>query len=301
MRCMHRPVVCWRWFVCVVLVVWPLQVRGAERVAVTLDVSGSVLLVSELNGFEDESPLLRTHYLSVGNRVVIAAGGEVTLMHLEQFKRFTVRGPNEVRIQAEGVSLKTGTVEPVAASGHTHLGLLASLGRDRKAIKTPSAVIGIRDLDRKAGQIVLIAPLDKEKMGEERPLFAWHPLPDLTDYRLLLKTVDGNVVLDTPVTTNPFPLPDTVSLQAGGHYLWQVLAGTEEQAAQSLPWSLAVLTAEEQAELQRWRPPAEAPTSDHVLYALLLEKMGVIQGAKAQWQRLHERDPADPLFAKKAR
>ncbi|MEO5350904.1 MAG: hypothetical protein H7836_14865 [Magnetococcus sp. YQC-3] len=291
----------WLSLLLALLLVWPHPALTAERVAVALDVSGPVTLVSALNGFEDESPLQRTNYLSVGNRVVIAAGGEVTLMHLEQFKRFTVRGPNEVSIQAEGVTLKTGQVEPLAGSGHAHLSLLASLGKERKTLKMPSAAIGIRDLDKKAGGIVLISPLDKERLSGEPPLFAWHPVPDQANYRLLLKKADGSVLLETPATANPFPLPDTLPLQAGEQYFWQVVAGSEESAVQSLPWSFTLLTAEEQRDLQQWRPPMDAPISDHVLYALLLERMGVIREAKAQWQRLHERDPADPLFAKKAR
>ncbi|MBF0401768.1 MAG: hypothetical protein HQL90_13500 [Magnetococcales bacterium] len=293
-----------RWFIlCLLLsVACPPGVHAGERerVAVTLDVQGEVMLISELNGFEDESPLLRTNHLSVGDRVTIPAGGAVTLMHLESFKRFLIRGPNMAVVEAAGFKLKKGVAKPLANQDQA-VGLLATLGKERKNFNLPEVVVGIRDLNKKVGGIVLLSPVDKERLLAERPEFVWHPREDLSDYRLIIKGDAGEIVLDTPVAGTPFRLPAAVTLQPGGHYYWQVVAGKEGEAAQSIPWSFVVLSPAERAELQQWRPAAKAPISDHVLYALLLEKMGVLQEAKAEWQRLHERDPADPLFSKKAK
>lgn len=282
------------------LFAWPLTLRGAERVAVTLDVSGPVMLISELNGFQDESPLLRTHYLSVGDKVTIGKGGAVTLMHLGSFKRFVIQGPNEVSIQTDKFVPKTGVAKPIKQADQA-VGMLATLDKDRKIFKLPNVVIGIRDLNKKVGDVVLISPTDKEQIVESSPEFAWHPRSELTAYRLIIQDSDGVVILDTPVTTTPFRLPDTVSLQAGGHYFWQIVADNQGNPAQSLLWSFKMVTTEEQATLQQWHPAANAPISDHVFYALLLEKMGIVQAAKQQWQLLHTRDPADPLFMKKAK
>lgn len=279
---------------------WPLSLLGAERVGVALDVSGPVMLISELNGFQDESPLLRTHYLSEGDRVTVAQGGSVTLMHLVSFKRFVIQGPNEVSIKTEGFFPKTGVAKPLEKADQATT-MLAALDKGRTLFKLPGVAIGVRDLNKKVGDVVLISPTDKEQILETHPEFSWHHRPEMTDYRLIIQDRDGVAVLDTPVTSTPFRLPDTVSLQAGGHYFWQIVADNQGKPAQSILWSFDMLTAEEQAVLQQWRPAPDAPISDQVLYALVLEKMGVAGAAKQQWQQLHKRDPSDPLFTKKAK
>ncbi|MEO5339827.1 MAG: hypothetical protein H7837_04820 [Magnetococcus sp. MYC-9] len=286
---------------CLLGLLWPWMACAADKIAVVLDVNGPVTVVSELNGFTDESPLLRTNHLSAGNRLLIGEGAEVTLMHLELFKRFTLRGPEEAVVQREGFQLRSGMAEPVAAATYGNLGMLASLGKGRSQLKMPEVVIGIRDLDKKIGDIILAAPVDKERVGEPRLEFAWHPLADTTDYRLMLRDADGGMVLDVPVQGSPFVLPESVVLQPGGRYTWQVVAANGARTEKSAVWSFEVLTSEEQESLQLWRPGADATISDRVLYAMLLEKLGVIRMAGQQWRILHEQQPADPLFAKKAR
>ncbi|MBF0184345.1 MAG: hypothetical protein HQM06_08145 [Magnetococcales bacterium] len=289
----------WRLFSLLLGLGLPLAAWSAERVGVALDVTGSVQLVSELNGFEDESPLQRTNGVAVGNRLKLAEGAEVVLMHLGSFKRYVLRGPNEVMVKEEGFVPKRGKAElQGAASGGTTV--LAALGKGRKAVNMPEVAIGVRDVSKKVGDIVLHSPQDKERLLGAEATFRWYALAGNGKYRLLIKEMDsGKSVLDQVVEGESFALSEAVGLQAGGRYSWQVTA-EDGQSALSEPWRFELISAADQAELQRLQPAAGAAISEQVLYAMVLEKMGVLAAAKRQWRLLHEQDPADALFARKA-
>ncbi len=274
----------------------PLFAWAGERVGVALDVTGSVQLISELNGFEDESPLQRTNALAVGNRVKLAEGAEVVLMHLASFKRYVVRGPNEVVVKEEGFMPKRGKAE-LQGSAAAHGTVLAALGKGRKAVNMPEVAIGVRDVSKKLGDIILASPQDKERLLPGTVGLRWHPLSGAEKYRVLVKEMGGEVVLEQEVPGESFSLPEGV-LKAAGRYSWMVMDAAG--AAQSEPWRFEVVSEAERDELRLMEPAHGAPISEQVLYAMVLEKMGVLGEAKRQWQRLHERDPADALFARKA-
>ncbi|MBF0099044.1 MAG: hypothetical protein HQM04_18810 [Magnetococcales bacterium] len=279
----------------VVGLLMPVFVWAGERVGVVLDVTGSVQLVSELNGFEDESPLQRTNGVSVGNRLQLAEGAEVVLMHLASFKRYVVRGPNEVVVKEAGFVPKRGKAElQGAAAGGM---VLAALGKGRKAVNMPEVAIGVRDVSKKVGDIILTAPQDKERLLDGEVGLRWYPFSGAEKYRVLIKELDGAVVVEQEVSGESVTLPEGV-LKAAGRYSWQVLDAAG--GAQSEPWRFEVVSEAERDELQRMAPASSAPISEQVLYAMVLEKMGIVGEAKRQWQRLHERDPADTFFARKA-
>ncbi len=286
----------WRVLSLLLVGLLPLFAWANERVGVALDVRGAVVLISELNGFSDESPLQRTNALAVGNRLQLAEGAEVVLMHLGSFKRYVLRGPNEVTVKEGGFVAKRGKAEvQEAAGGGT---LMAALGKGRKAVNMPEVAIGVREVSKKLGDILLVTPVDKERLLGGEQLLSWHALSGVEKYRLLVKEMGGALLLEQEVVGESFTLAEGL-LKAGGRYTWQVL--DESGSAQSEPWRFEVVSEGERAELQGMEPASGAAMSEQVLYAMVLEKMGVVSAAKRQWQRLHELDPADPLFARKAK
>jgi len=62
-----------------------------------------------------------------------------------------------------------------------------------------------------------------------------------------------------------------------------------------------IATSDLRARVERARPPANAAFGDRVLYALLLEELGVREEALRLWQALAAERPSDPDLAMRAR
>ena len=286
----------------VLLVGWPMVAFSSTRTAVALDVEGSVMLVSEFDGFEDESPLVRTDYLSPGNKVRISKGGRVTLLHLGKLQRYIFVGPDEILVDKNRFQRKN-RAKSISRSAKPYRGnLMAMLGKNRKTLRLTQSVIGVRDLaGKKFADILILSPLDQEKILAKRPEFRWSAIPGVRSYRFILKTKKGAPVLNTRVSTNQMRLPKKIRLKKGETYTWKVTSRTKTKNITSLEWSFIVASYKEQKDLNLLYPGKKAEISDHVLYAIFLEKMGFVGEAKKRWRVLQKLRPNDSLFQKKAK
>jgi hypothetical protein len=274
-----------------------------QRYAVVLDVKGEVILISEFDGFEDEAPLMRTNYLSMGNKIQLANDSQVVLLRLADYQQITYTGPDEILIQS-GLSQIGGTKResnPFAINGSTGGALLAVLGGQQSSTRMPQAVIGIRDLGKGSGSITLFSPVDWEKVIDSHPVFSWNNVKNAGPYRFILKEKAGASILDKEVRENSLTLPKSIRLKDGTAYTWMVTSRAGNEILQSMEWSFQVVTAADRASLRRILPKKDAKISNHVLYAMVLEKMGVISAAKKQWRVLNKLRPKDPLFKRKSK
>lgn len=283
----------------VLLIVWPVAAYSSARVAMVLDVAGSVTLISEFDGFEDESPLMRTNYLLPGNKLRLSKGGRVTLLHLEDLQRYIFKGPDEILVDANHFRGGGGQVRSEFKKSHGGA-ILALLAKNRRVLKNPQAVIGVRDVGgKKVGDILLYTPNNQEKILDKYPEFHWNDASGTHIYRFILKTKEGVVLLDQAVSTPFLHLPKRIKLIDGHSYRWQVVSDVDH--LHSLEWSFVVASQEERVGLDLLYPAENKPISDHVLYGVFLEKMGFLGEAKKQWRTLQKRYPEDSFFKKRAR
>lgn len=289
-------------FFIVLLTGLPVFAHSSSRVALVLDVKGLVELISVFDGFEDESPLMRTNYLSPGNKVRIAKGGQATLLHLRNMQRYVFAGPDEILVKQKQFQRKNNSLKTSTCAKPFQKNLVAMLEKNRISLKKPQSVIGVRDLaGKKFADIVLSTPVDQEKILATYPEFSWNAIPGIDSYRFVLKIKRGATLLNTKISTNHLRLPNMIRLKNGKTYTWQVTSAIKSKKIKSLEWSFVMVSRKEQADLNLLYPGEKAEISEHILYVMFLEKMGLAGEAKKHWRILQKLQPNDPLIQKKAR
>jgi hypothetical protein len=272
--------------------------------AVVLDLAGEVTLISEFDGFEDESPLRRTESLARGNRIVLASGSSVVLMNFTDYQRYSYKGPGEILITADGFQSKDDkelVLNPSNINSMVTTPLSIVLGVESKSYRLPVSVIGIRDLGKKQVDISLVSPVDWERVLSKHPEFNWLAVIGAVEYRFVLKDKSGAILVDTAVKNNRTVIPNSVKLADGAIYTWSVSVTNNGVTLKSPVWSMQITTAKEREEISRLLPSKNSPISEHVLYAIVLEKLGIMSAAKKQWRVLQGLRSSDRLFRSKAK
>jgi hypothetical protein len=303
MCCKRKPYVIWKFvFSIAMLLLLSDSAFSASRYAVTLDVKGEVTLISEFGGFEDESPLAITNYISHGNKIQLAKGSKVVLLRLDDYQQIVYTGPVEILVRPELSKSGLGNVSnPFAIKGAGGGRLLAALGAQKSTSRMPQAVIGIRGVVKKSASIRLISPVDWERVLNTHPTFTWNHIADTGLYHFVLREKNGDFILNRTVDTNSLTLSASIKLKSGTPYTWEVSSLKEELTFQSEKRSFQTATKSDRADFKLLAAKKDATISDHVLHAMILEKMGFITAAKKQWQVLHNLKPNDLFFRRKAK
>ena len=265
-----------------VLILGPiLTCSASNKAAVVLDLKGMVLLVTLFDGEEETSPLERAEHLPSGEIVRVPEGGSVTLLHMANFQRYLFPGPDEIKIAPRGFDSTRHKANPSGAAKPYRRDLMAALNKHRYLLRTQQTVIGVRVVEEMDfPDIVLSSPLDQDKRLENFPTFRWEAVPDVTSYRFVLKTKEGQTLMDVSISNTLLSLPDTILLKEGQVYTWQVTADTPTKKLSSSKRVFTMASMEEKQLLGPLYPGADAPMDAHVLYILFLEKMGFLGQAQ---------------------
>lgn len=248
------------------LALLPLAVRAAPAapVALVTDVTGDVSLESP------QAPVKLMEALPAEAEIVVGAGAHAVVFYLADGAQFTLAGPGRYRLHARAPAPARGAapVERKAAP-------VAYRGLRLRTERTAQGGVVMRGADTWLRHPV------KETVLDGDVEFRWDaPAGDAT-YEFELADEDGHVLHTARTQATTLRLPKGTTLRPGKGYVWAVRArpasggGGEYRAA-----PFRVIDAGARRKLEAAQPAHDAPFSDRVLYAALLDDVGAHAAAQ---------------------
>lgn len=255
--------------------------QTAEPAGLVIDVQGSASTSSRgriaiLSGLE------------AGAELSLATGARVVVVNSASGRQFELTGPGafrwaggQVEVVRPGKVMVRETAGP--AFGDVRL-RTARIAQASISMRGPPA--------ESADRMRLASPVSTWLLA--RPdAFRWQPAPGASGYRFQLTDSDGRTLHAARTMTTSVELPATVALDVGRTYGWMVEADLGGGRTADAWTEFGLAAPELRQRVERARPATGAGFADRVLYALLLEELGVREEATAQWRRLAAERPED--------
>ena len=225
--------------------------------------------------------------LGNGARLELDPGARVTVAHLAIGRQFDIDGPGAFVVTTAGVESTSGgrvTARPPLAAAYRDVRL--------RPARIAQASISMRGSGDDVS-LRLVSPVSTWIL-EARPSFHWQPIPGIASYRFQLTDTTGRVLYEASTRDSSTTLPETVALVTGETYAWQVDAKLPDGRAAD-GWSeFGIAGADRRDRVAATRPGPGAPFGDRVLFALLLDDIGLREDARIVWDELARERPADP-------
>jgi hypothetical protein len=258
---------------------------AAEPPGLVIDVQGSATLggkrVAILTG------------LPSGEEIALAPAARVVVVHTQNGRQFELIGPGAFRWTGGRVEIVRPGELRVRESADAAFGdLRLRTGRIAQAsisMRGTAAESTIR-LDSPVSTWLLEAPKS----------FRWQPVAGAAGYRFQLTDSNGKSLHEARTVAAAAELPASVVLEVGRTYGWQVQAELAGGRAVDGWTEFGVAGPDLRARVDRARPRADANFGDRLLYALLLDELGLREEAGQLWAQLARERPADPDLASRA-
>jgi len=246
--------------------------------------SATMALVIDTQGASSLRSKARVELLSElppGSELQLDAAARVVLVHTVTGVEYTLHGPGDFRWTSEGVQpLRTGgritTREPLG-------GALREV--QLRTGRLAQASIAMRGEGRPEA-LRLTSPVATWLLEMPRA-FSWQPQPAALNYRFELTDSRGTrIYVVESLTDTRLALPPTLRLEPGRTYAWQVTARLPTGASTEGWTEFGVAGDPMRSSASRAQPAADAGFSDRLLYAALLDALGLREQADGEWQRL---------------
>ncbi len=162
------------------------------------------------------------------------------------------------------------------------------------------AAIVMRGFGKGRKRLKIIGPKNTKIMAS-RPLFSWRGPEKGLQYRFVLTDDAGSTLIETLVNGAGFRLPDEIRLAGGAWYTWRIEARLSSGKVYSATADFNLLEKSERDRLNRLRPSESSPFAQRVLYATVLEQMGLLDQARRHWQALAAERPDVAALKAKAK
>ena len=264
-----------------VLAVLPL---GAQAVCMVTDVAGHVSL-----GGQAQIRLMDG--LEARGTLTLGRGARVALLDLATGVEEVFLGP--CRFQLDGQGRAHGAKPAVIRRGAAARGplrlrpeTLVLAGVPMRGDEAPP--------DPARLEVAALGPT----VLEASPLLTWKvPGPGArTQFRLY--DAAGTILLETDLEGNSFRLP---ALAPEKTHTWVLEAKVPGHAPQVASGTLRLLGLTTQAQLEQARPPTGAAFSERLVYAALLDDLGLKGEAQRYWQVLAAERPGDGRLRERVR
>jgi len=251
-----------------------------------------VALVSDLAGtahFKGRTkPLALMAELPPHLTVILKPGARITFVSLRTGAETTLAGPGRFRLDAQGEAhgLANGKRRQVAVLSSVRLrpGTLAQAGMVMRTAPDPG------------GPAMSPGPWSLTATPE----FRWRPAEGAATYHFRLQDAQGEVLFDLAQPVCAIQVPEHLALAEGAAYTW-VLTTRHGDGSETRATGQVRLVAKAVREaLLASRPALDAPFSERLVYAALLEQQELHQEARAYWQSLARDRPDDPGLARLA-
>jgi len=231
--------------------------------------------------------------LPSGAEVTLAPAARVVVVHTQNGRQFELIGPGAFRWTGGKVEVVRPGELRVRESADAAFGdLRLRTGRLAQASISMRGVPG-------ESKLQLVSPASTWLL-EAPKSFRWQPMASAASYRFQLTDSNGKPLHEARTSAAAVDLPAGVALEAGRTYGWQVQA--ELAGGRSIDgWTeFGVAAPDLRARVDRARPRADASFSDRLLYALLLDELGVREEAERLWAQLVRERPDDKDLAARA-
>jgi hypothetical protein len=223
--------------------------------------------------------------LAPGAVLRLGAGAQVTLLVLDNGDEFTMKGPGKYQLASQGLIVLEGSKAvrrtlPVPGAASVQL----------RAGDGAQATLVLRGADN---PFRLTSPVDTAVIAD-RPTFRWAAAESGAAYRFTLLDDASAQVFQAETTDTRLDLPAAIRLRDGGAYSWTVEVVASGRRKRAASGEFAVVDVRTRAALERLRPRRDAPFSDRVAYALVLEQHNVRDTAQEQWRKLAAERPGEP-------
>jgi hypothetical protein len=220
--------------------------------------------------------------VAAGSVLRVASNGQLTLFQLGDGSEYTLRGPGRWRVGA-------GAPEPQDGAAPAQKRAVAAPLREVRLRTDRVAQGGI--VMRSSGHPALLTPVNETVLDND-VRFAWDSFGDGANYQFELVDQAGQKLLQAETAATELRLPSAVPLQSGQTYYWAVRGrGTAATPAYRVA-EFRVVDADTRRRIEAARPAPDAPFSERVLFAALLEDAGARTAAGTVRQTLAAERPA---------
>ena len=248
--------------------------------------AGAMLMVTDVSGkvlLDGRTPVKLIDGIEVHKTLTLGPGGRLALLNLVTGVETVFKGPCRFRLDGEGrpQGARPALIRPVAvAQGPLRL---------KQESLVPAGIL-MRGAEATAeGPRLEVAPLGPVVL-EASPLLSWKDPGSCTSTRFRLYDDAGAILHEAKVEGTSFQLP---VLLPGKSYTWVLECGVSGRAPRMASGCIKVLDEVARLQLEKVRPAAGAAFADRVLYAALLDDMGLLKEGRAMWQALAKERPAD--------
>ena len=265
-------------------------VYASEAVAMITDLTGNASLTS--NGEQKKCEILMSTFS--GDEIRVEANSKLTLVYFKSAKEYTFAENSVFKVNTEAPENKSGanaTTRDLEVAKNTKL-----LTDENEYSQAAILFRGTRNKSK----IKLVSPVNS-KILSSQPMFEWQPLEGDLQYRFVLTDDSGRTVIETLVNGTNFKLPPENRIVDSSLYSWQVEARLSTGAVYSNSTSFSLIDKGELEKINRLRPKDEATFSERIVFAMLLEQMGVRDEARSYWKTLSAERPDNKLLKGKAK
>jgi hypothetical protein len=225
--------------------------------------------------------------LAPGTEVSLGAGARAVVLNSASGRQFDLTGPGAFRWAGGAIEVvrpgQLAVREPTSAVfGQVRL-RTARLAQASIAMRGPAEETGLR----------LLSPVSTWLL--QRPAaFRWAPLAGASGYRFELTDSVGKPLHETRTTSTVVEIPAGLALEVGHTYGWHVKADLPGGTTAEGWTEFGLATPDLRARVDGARPGPGTNFSDRLLYALLLEELGVREESARLWMQLAAERPDDP-------
>ena len=232
--------------------------------------------------------------LPPGAEVTLAPAARVVVVHTQNGRQFELIGPGAFRWAAGKVEVVRPGELRVRESADAAFGdLRLRTGR------IAQASISMRGGAPGESKLALLSPASTWLLEAPRS-FRWQPVAGAASYRFQLTDSNGKPLHEARTSAASVELPAGVALEAGRTYGWQVQADLSGGRTVDGWTEFGVAGPDLRARVDRARPRADAGFGDRLLYALLLDELGLREEAERLWAQLARERPEDKDLAARA-
>jgi hypothetical protein len=249
------------------------------------DFSGSGLIL--LEGSSEPADILTE--LSSGTELSLDDSATLTLFYFTSSEEYVYSGPAKILIEPQQPNLLSGKQ---ADTRNLNMKKLAGIAaEDEEGIGL--GVLKLRNFSKP--KLELKTPVDT-KVSDTRPIFTWSSVDEATGYEFILSNELGKRIADITLSETSVQLPEDIELSDGEEYTWEVIAQTSEQTEYRAHAYFSLAEDHVRQQVASSRPAEGASFSERLVYARLLEKLGLKHDAKLIWQELAALKPTSDLL-----
>ncbi len=264
---------------------------GNEPVAMVTDIKGTTT-VTETG---KPKPLTLLYYLTPGAELHLATGGTVVITYFTKPMEFTLAGPAEVTISADGPRVTKGNKAGVRTLDNRRADAVKKIEAVQRERMT-FATVQMRSVKPRLEAAV---PANTNVLSTT-PEFSWTELPGITQYRFVLMDSSGTALYERSLDGTMLRLPKANALKYGSAYGWRVEAEIPPGPTVSATAIFNVIDAARAKSIAAARPKPGAPFSERLIFAARLESEGLGGEARQAWAELARERPDNETLRDRA-